>query len=434
MVAEAHSPGFCRACYARFDTLPTDRRCRTCRAPRLLSHPELNTLSIAHIDCDAFYASVEKRDDPSLADKALIIGGGRRGVVSTACYIARLSGVRSAMPMFKALKLCPDAVVLPPCMDKYVEVSREIRAMILSLTPLVEPLSLDEAFLDLTGTERLHSGTPAMSLAKLVERIETETGITASVGLSDCKFLAKIASDLDKPRGFSVIGRGEALDFLEDKPVSMIWGVGGALNAKLKKDGVLRIGDLRQLAQTDLVARYGSMGLRLHNLSHANDTRSVDPRSKMKSVSAETTLSEDLDDPDLLRAHLWQLAEKVSARCKAKDIAGHTITLKLKTADFQIVTRSATQDTPTQLADVIYNAAERPLSGLIGPQAYRLIGVGLSTLVPAEQARDGAGSDLFDPDAPKRAQAERAVDAIREKFGRNAVEKGLGWRLRDDPE
>jgi len=394
-------------------------------------HAEVNALSIAHIDCDAFYASVEKRDDPSLADKALIIGGGRRGVVSTACYIARLSGVRSAMPMFKALQLCPDAVVLPPRMDKYAEVSREMREMMLSLTPLVEPLSLDEAFLDLTGTERLHGSVPAISLAKLVQRISDELGVTASVGLSDCKFLAKIASDLDKPNGFSIIGRGEALDFLESKPVSMIWGVGGALNAKLKKDGIATIGDLRQLDQSELAARYGSMGLRLHNLSHARDSRDVESGGAMKSVSAETTMSENLTDPDLLRAHLWQLSEKVSARCKAKNIAGQTVTLKLKTADFRIVTRSITRDAPTQLADVIYHAAEAPLSGLMGKQAYRLIGVGLTNLVATTGDGEVGGSDLFDPNAPKRAQAERAVDSIREKFGKDAVDKGLKWRLRD---
>lgn len=397
----------------------------------MLSHPEISTLSIAHIDCDAFYASVEKRDDPGLADKALIIGGGRRGVVSTACYIARLSGVRSAMPMFKALALCPDAVVLPPRMDKYAEVSREIRTMMHSLTPLVEPLSLDEAFLDMTGTERVHGAIPAVSLARLVQRISDELGVTASVGLSDCKFLAKIASDLDKPQGFSVIGRAEALDFLEPKPVSTIWGVGSALNAKLRADGIATIGDIRRLDRTDLIARYGSMGQRLHQLSHARDTRSVDPGGKMKSVSAETTLSENLKDPELLRAHLWQLSEKVSARCKAKDIAGHTVTLKLKTADFRTVTRSVTRDTPTQLADVVYHAALPALTALLGTQSYRLIGVGLSNLVAAEPTGETGGVDLFDPAAPTRAQAERAVDAIRAKFGGEAVGKGMKWRLRN---
>lgn len=430
MSTEARFPGFCRACFAGFDAAPSDHRCPKCRSPKLLSHPEVNALSIAHIDCDAFYASVEKRDDPSLADKALIIGGGKRGVVSTACYIARLSGVRSAMPMFKALKLCPDAVVLPPRMDKYVEVSREIRAMMLALTPQVEPLSLDEAFLDLSGTERLHGTVPAISLARLVDRISDEIGVTASVGLSDCKFLAKIASDLDKPNGFSIIGRAEALNFLEPKPVSMIWGVGGSLNAKLRRDGIATIGDLRRKDQSDLMARYGSMGTRLHNLSHAKDTRSINPDGKMKSVSAETTLSEDLADPDLLRAHLWRLAEKVSARCKAKDIAGHTITLKLKTADFRTVTRSTTRETPTQLADVLYHAAEAPLAALMGKQAYRLIGVGLTNLAPAKGETEHGGVDLFDADAPKRAKAERAVDAIREKFGTEAVDKGRTWRIR----
>ena len=431
MSTDTESPGFCRACFAHLSTVPDDHRCPSCRSPRLLTHPEVNTLSIAHIDCDAFYASVEKRDDPSLANQALIIGGGKRGVVSTACYIARLSGVRSAMPMFKALKLCPDAVVMPPRMDKYAAVSRDIRAMMLALTPQVEPLSLDEAFLDLTGTERLHGAIPAIQLERLVQRISDELGVTASVGLSDCKFLAKIASDLDKPSGFSIIGRGEALDFLKTKPVSMIWGVGGSLNAKLKRDGIATIGDLRQIEQADLVARYGSVGLRLHNLSHARDTRTIDPGGKMKSISAETTLSEDMKDPDLLRAHLWRLAEKVSARCKTKDIAGHTVVLKLKTADFRIVTRSVTRDSPTQLADVLSHTAEAPLSALIGQQAYRLIGVGLSNLVPANDLMEQGGVDLFDADAPKRAKAERAVDAIRDKFGTDAVDKGRTWRIRD---
>lgn len=388
-------------------------------------------MSIAHIDCDAFYASVEKRDDPSLADKALIIGGSKRGVVSTACYIARLSGVRSAMPMFKALKLCPDAVVLPPRMDKYAQVSREIRSLMLTLTPSVEPLSLDEAFLDLTGTERLHGAVPAILLQQLTQRISDELGVTASVGLSDCKFLAKIASDLDKPNGFSVIGREEALDFLEAKPVSMIWGVGGSLNAKLKRDGIITIGDLRRIDHVDLVARYGSIGLRLHNLSHARDTRPVDPSSKMKSVSAETTLSEDLKDPDLLRAHLWRLAEKVSARCKAKEISGHTITLKLKTNDFRTITRSVSRDAPTQLADVLYHSTEASLAALLGHHAYRLIGIGLSNLVSSIDEAQDSGGDLFDADAPKRAKAERAVDAIRGKFGSGAVDKGRTWRIRD---
>lgn len=195
-----------------------------CGSPRLVRHAELYKLSLAHVDCDAFYASVEKRDNPELRDKPLIIGGGKRGVVSTACYIARIHGVRSAMPMFKALEACPEAVVVKPNMEKYAKVGREVRQLMLDLTPLVEPISIDEAFMDLGGTERLHRAPAAIVLARFAKRVEEEIGITISVGLSYCKYLAKVASDFEKPRGFSVIGEAEALDFLRNKPVSMIWG------------------------------------------------------------------------------------------------------------------------------------------------------------------------------------------------------------------
>lgn len=401
------------------------RRCATCRSPRLLHHAELGALSIAHMDCDAFYASVEKRDDPSLVDKPLIIGGGKRGVVSTACYIARMSGVHSAMPMFKALKLCPDAVVVKPTMDKYVAVSRQIRALMEELTPLVQPLSLDEAFLDLSGTEKLHGGIPALTMARLARRIEEEIGVTVSVGLSDCKFLAKIASDLDKPRGFSVIGRAEALDFLGPRPVGTIWGVGASLASKLERDGLRRIEDLRAVAPEDLMARYGSMGKRLHDLAFARDTRTVNPREATKSISAETTFSGDIADIDLLDGHLWRLSEKVSARCKAKGYAGRTMTLKLKTGDFRLVTRSHSLTAPTQLADVIYRAGREMLNKAGEGRAFRLIGIGVSGLSSAEETGDGS-VDLFDPQAPLRAKAERAMDAVRARYGADAVEKGRG--------
>ena len=432
MSTESGITGFCRACFVPLRSKPEALRCPSCRSPRLFFHPEISTLSIAHIDCDAFYASVEKRDNPELADKALIIGGGHRGVVSTACYIARLSGVRSAMPMFQALKLCPDAVVLPPRMEVYATVSREIRAMMLSFTPMVEPLSLDEAFLDMTGTARLHGSIPAITLARMVQRISDTLGVTASIGLSDCKFLAKIASDLNKPRGFSVIGRNEAADFLEPMPVSAIWGVGHSLGTKLKRDGIATVGDIRSADPAGLVARYGSVGMRLHHLSHARDDRPVDPHSKMKSVSAETTLAEDIADESVLRAYLWQLSERVSDRCKAKDIAGHTITLKLKTRNFKTITRSVTRDAPIQLADAVFHAAAPFLDSLSHDGIrYRLIGVGLSNLVPDQQNGDAGHTDLFDPGAVNRARAERAVDRIREKFGGDAVEKGMAWRVID---
>lgn len=374
------------------------------------------------MDCDSFYAAVEKRDDPTLADKPLIIGGGRRGVVSTACYIARIAGVRSAMPMFKALKLCPDAVVIPPRMEAYVEVSRQIKALMREATPLVEPLSLDEAFLDLRGTERLHGAPPAAVMARLVNRIEAEIGVTASVGLSHNKFLAKVASDLDKPRGFSVIGEAETLDFLATQPVSLIWGVGKALQAKLKGDGLNTIADLRARPADELMARYGSMGKRLSELAVGEDNRSISAESAMKSISAETTFNEDIGDEQMLDAHIYRLAVRVADRAKAKEIAGRTVTLKLKTPDFKTVTRQHALDAPTQLADAIYRISRELLQLVIDKAPFRLIGVGIGDLSAADGS-DHAG-DLFDPQAGKRAAAERATDAIRARFGRDAVVKG----------
>ncbi len=397
-------------------------RCPQCGSPRLLTHPELDRLAIAHLDCDAFYAAIEKRDDPSLADKPVIIGGGRRGVVSTACYIARIHGVHSAMPMFRALKACPDAVVIPPNMEKYGKVGREVRALMLELTPLVEPLSIDEAFMDLAGTERLHHASPAVSLARLAGRIEREVGITVSIGLSFNKFLAKIASDLRKPRGFSVIGREEAVAFLAAKPVSLIWGVGKAMQARLAEDGIRTIGALQRMPETDLARRYGSMGLRLARLSRAEDNRTVDPRGEAKSVSAETTFEEDIADPRRLQAMLRALSEKVSRRLKQQGLAGRTITLKLKTGDFRLRTRSRQLADPTRLADRIFNEGSTLLARQADGTRYRLIGIGISDFADPVLADP---VDLVDPGATRRAAAEAAMDTIRGKFGNKAVETGL---------
>jgi len=310
-------PGICRDC---FTPVPADtRRCPTCRRPRLVRHPELLSLSIAHLDCDAFYAAVEKRDNPELIDKPVIIGGGKRGIVSTCCYIARIRGVRSAMPMFKALQACPEAVVIKPDMEKYGRVGREVRQMMRDLSPLVEPLSIDEAFLDLTGTEKLHHGSPALSMMKLQARIEKEIGITVSVGLSYCKFLAKVASDMDKPRGFSIIGQAEALDFLKEKPISLIWGVGKAFETKLARDGLTRISQLQKMEENDLMARYGVMGRRLWRLSRGLDDRRISSNNVAKSISAETTFFDDISKADELRQKLWPLCEKVARRAIARE-------------------------------------------------------------------------------------------------------------------
>ena len=417
-------PSLCRDCLTLTDATPA--RCPSCRSPRLVAHGELATLSIAHMDCDAFYASVEKRDNPSLRDQPVIVGGGQRGVVSTCCYIARIKGVRSAMPMFQALKLCPEAVVVKPRFAAYTEASRAIRAMMEDLTPAIEPLSLDEAFLDLTGTARLHGAAPAVLLARLTKRMEDELGLTGSVGLSHNKFLAKIASDLDKPRGFSVIGRAETEAFLKPRPVRIIWGVGQATQTALEGAGIRTIADLLRWDRGDLGARFGSMGDRLWHLARGLDTRRVNRDEKLKSISKETTFFEDTSDPDLLDGHIWRLSEQVADRAKAKRLSGRTVTLKLKKGDFQLVSRRHSLTDPTQPTDRIYRAA-RDLydhAGTKGP--FRLIGVGISDLAPEDQA-DLSG-DLLDPEARRRAAAERATDAIRAKFGAEAIIKGRALR------
>ena len=378
------------------------------------------------MDCDAFYASVEKRDDPSLAGKPVIIGGGRRGVVSTACYVARIRGVRSAMPMFQALKLCPDAVVIKPRMQAYVDASRAIRAMMDELTPVVEPLSLDEAFMDLTGTQRLHGHPPAIMLARLIRRMRDELGLTGSIGLSHNKFLAKIASDLDKPHGFSVIGKAETENFLADKPVRLIWGVGSAAQDSLERAGIRTFTDLKRWDERDLSARFGSMGTRLWHLARGQDARRVSANAPVKSISNETTFFKDTSDPDLLDGHLWRMAEKVADRAKAKDKAGRVVTLKLKQANHQILTRRLSLRDATQMADTIYRNA-RMLFDQVGDKGpYRLLGCGISHLVDATEA--DRAPDLLDPDAGKRAEAERATDSIRARFGPDAILKGRSLR------
>jgi DNA polymerase-4 len=418
--------GFCRDCLTE---QPEGRtRCRACGSPRLLRHKELYGLTLAHIDCDAFYASIEKRDNPDLADKPVIIGGGKRGVVSTACYIARISGVRSAMPMFKALEACPDAVVIKPNMEKYVTVGRQVRAMMQDLTPLVQPLSIDEAFLELAGTERLHRDPPARTLARFAKRVESELGISISVGLSYCKFLAKVASDLQKPRGFSVIGKAEALDFLAPRPVTTIWGVGKAFNASLEADGIRTIGQLQAMEESDLMRRYGVMGQRLYRLSRGIDDRTVHLNEAAKSVSAETTFFDDISSHEQLVPILRSLSEKVSTRLKKHDIAGHTVVLKMKTSDFKSRTRNRRLEDPTQLADRIFRTGLQLMERETDGTKFRLLGIGVTDLEDSTRADP---PDLVDRQATRRAQAEAAIDKLRDKFGKSAVETGYTFGARD---
>jgi len=398
--------------------------CVSCSSPKIVSHPELSALSIAHVDCDAFFCSVEKRDNPDIRDKPVIVGGGHRGVVSAACYHARIYGVHSAMPMFKALKLCPEAVVVRGNMDKYARDSAIIRDMMRDLTPAVEPLSIDEAFMDLSGTQRIHDRTPSQSLIKLQNDILKEVGVTVSVGLSYNKFLAKTASDLDKPNGFAVLGRADALEFLADKPVGFIYGVGPAFARSLAKEGLNTISDVRRWPDKKMTKRFGDMGLHLARLARAEDNRPVKRASKRKSVSAETTFNEDISDIEALKDKLWQVCQKTADRSKAKNLAGTVVTMKLKTKNFETLTRRRTLPQPVQLADVIFRTCEPLLEKEANGRAFRLIGAGISGLT----APVGDSGDLLDPSAVKRGMAERASDKAREKFGKDAVMTGRGFK------
>ncbi len=415
-------PRFCRDCLkdVAADEPPDATRCPDCGG-RVVGHVELYALSIAHIDCDAFYATIEKRDDPKLKDVCLIVGGGKRGVVTTACYNARKFGVRSAMPMFQALKLCPHAVVVRPNMEKYAAVANEVRELLRTLTPQVESTSIDEAYLDLSGTERLHGMAPAKTLAKAATAIELQIGITVSVGLSCNKFLAKLASDLDKPRGFAVIGEAEAKSFLRDKPVSMIRGVGPATAERLARDGITMIYQLQDGDRRKLAERYGETGLWLYRLANGEDARDVDPSGERKSISSETTFESDIADYKALERILWEQAEETSSRAKEEGMGGRTITLKLKTSSFKLKTRSASLESPTQLSNVIFKVGQ----GLLKPEAngarYRLLGIGLHQLRPAAECDP---PDLVDKKKTQDAAVERAMDSLRAKFGDAALKKG----------
>ncbi|MES1157085.1 MAG: DNA polymerase IV [Alphaproteobacteria bacterium] len=418
---------YCRICAAQ---LEAPGRCPSCGEERAAAHDELATLAIAHLDCDAFYATIEKRDDPSLAAKPVIVGGGKRGVVSTACYVARAYGVRSAMPMFKALKLCPHAVVVKPSMAKYAEEGRIVRRMMQELTPQVEPLSIDEAFMDLSGTDALHGGTPAQSLIRLQNRIEAERAITVSIGLSFNKFLAKTASDLDKPRGFSVIGRAEAFDFLAPRSVSTLPGVGPAGAKALERENLRRIGDIRAAGLARMRGSYGDWGAHLYALSMAQDARRVDPDGERKSISAETTFFEDVSDVSELEDILWPLCEKVATRCRAVELAGRTLTLKLRDARFRTITRRRQLGEPTLLAARIFDTARALLAAdADGRTKFRLIGVGLADFSAAADADKG---DMLDAETPKRAAAEAAIAKARGKFGRGAVVTGRTLKTQQD--
>jgi DNA polymerase-4 len=416
---------FCRDCF--WTGGQSLKRCPACGSPRVLAHEELDRLTIAHMDCDAFYASVEKRDRPELRDRPVIVGGGKRGVVTTCCYIARISGVRSAMPMFKALKACPGAVVIKPDFTKYRAESKRILGMAAELTPLVQNLSLDEAWMDLSGTERLHGAPPALTLAKLQARIEAETGLTVSIGLASNKFLAKIASDLDKPRGFSVIGEAEAKAFLAPRKVSILPGVGPAMAGALEKAGYRTVGDLARADPKDLVQHWGAHGLRLAQLATGRDARAVNPNEARKGISAETTFERDLLAVSDLEDKLAPLCDKVARQARAGDVAGRVVTLKLRATDFRIVTRRKTLAVPTQTAKTLFAVGRELLAREADGRPWRLIGIGIADLVEAE----AAAADFFAGDERRALAGERTIDQLRARFGAEAVTSGRILRLKD---
>ncbi len=411
----------CRDCFLTSDAAFPSALCPSCGGHRVVSHPELLTLTIAHVDCDAFYASVEKRDRPELTAKPVIVGGGTRGVVAAACYIARLYGVRSAMPMFKALKACPDAVVIKPDFAKYTAASRQIRALMAELTPLVQPLSIDEAALDLTGTEALHGAPAAPILARFAQAVEREAGVTISIGLAPNRLLGKIAAGRDKPRGFAVIGTHEAASLLAPEPVRLLPGIGPTLARKLETMGITRLGHLQALTDKDAFRKLGDDGPALIRRARGEDSRKVDPTRETKSVSAETTFDTDLAAVPDLERHLWRLSEKLARRLKEQDLAAGGVVLKLKTAAFATRTRSGRLPSPTVLPDRLFELARTLLAREATGTSFRLIGIGANPLVPRSEADRG---DLADTATPKLAAAQAAIDTLRGRFGNAAIGRG----------
>ncbi|HEY0182653.1 MAG TPA: DNA polymerase IV [Rhodopila sp.] len=416
-------PALCRDCYRVADTLPA--RCPACGGGRHVHHRSLLHLTIAHVDCDAFYASVEKRDRPELQARPVIVGGGARGVVSAACYVARIYGVKSAMPMFKALQACPDAVVIQPDFSKYTAASRQVRALMNELTPLVQPLSIDEAVLDLSGTEALHGAAPAVVLARFAAAVERQVGVTVSIGLSANRLMAKIAAGRGKPRGFTVIDAEEAASLLAPESVRLLPGVGAAQARRLEALGITRLGQLQMLAEREAARKLGDDGPALVRRARGEDVRIVDPARAVKSVSAETTFDRDLSAVTDLEPHLWRLCEKLARRLKECGLAAGGVVLKLKTARFASRTRSARLSSPTTLPDRLFDLAHSLLTKEASGTDFRLIGIGASPLVPGATADRG---DLADSATPRRAAAQAAIDALRGRFGEHAVTRGRSLR------
>ena len=375
----------CRDCCEIVE--PSGAACSRCGAERLIEHPELTELSIGHVDCDAFYASVEKRDRPEIANEPLIVGHpGGRGVVTTACYIARRFGVHSAMPMFKARELCPQAVIISPDMKKYKATSDRIRRVFAMATGQIEPVSLDEAYLDLSPEHRRIDQPAAQLLARISRKVEAAIGITVSIGLGPNKFLAKLASDRDKPRGFSVIGQAEARAVLAPMKVGKIHGVGAVTARRLEAAGILTIGDLQRRSEMQLTVEHGRFGRRLASYAIGEDDRAVTPDRPTKSISAETTFDRDTGSVAELTEIAEGLCQRVAQSLERQELAGGGVVLKLKTSEFKLITRSRRLAHPTQRAETLMEAVKGLIEKAADGTRFRLIGIGADPLSPAEEA------------------------------------------------
>ena len=379
---------------------------------------------------DAFYASVEQRDRPELGGRPVIVGADPRGrgVVAASSYEARRFGVHSAMPIGRAARLCPDGVFLPVDMEKYARVSREIMAILAEFTPLLEPLSIDEAFLDVTKTRALF-GDGEEQARRIKSRIRTAVGLAASVGVASNKFIAKVASDLEKPDGLVVVAPGGEADFLAPLPVSRLWGAGRVTTADLKSMGIRTIAQLAAIPPSHLQSRFGRGGALLSALAHGVDERAVEPFAPPKSMGAEETFERDHRDGERLRATLRGQAERVARELRAQGYAGRTVTLKLRFADFSTITRSHTGD-PTQDGLTVYREASALLDRVVLRQPVRLIGLSVAGLGPAGEGQLA----LLGPDAVRRERLARALDRLAERFGEASVRpattlsRGEGFR------
>ncbi len=384
---------------------------------------------ILHVDMDAFYASVEVREQPGLAGRPVIVGGSPRGrgVVSAANYEARRFGVHSAMPMARAVRLCPEAVCLPVRMELYATVSQQIREIFNRYTPLVEPLSLDEAFLDVTASTRLFGSATAIARA-IKDAIRQELSLVASVGIAPNKFIAKIASDLDKPDGFVEVKPADPQAFLDPLPVSRVWGVGKATGKELDRLGITRIAQLRQLPEVVLQDRFGKFGSHLWRLANGIDDRPVVSDSEAKSISNESTFDHDIGNRDTLRAWLMELTEQVCWRLRQHELYGRTVQVKLRFADFSTITRSHTLPEATRQTKQIWQAVMALFDKAMQTESrpLRLVGVGVSGLSD-EVHRPQTQTDPFEqPYDSRQTQLDEVTDAIKSRFGSGGIRRGTG--------